>query len=216
MLRRHYLSAVDRAAVIRRVARSEDGIEAGEPVGEVDERPTCRAGAVHGHLRYQDEDLSTGRSSLVTHPHGGEGGVGDLDRAEVAGKHHGRRCRIRDADDGHLDASDVEYSVRLHAAEVLIDVRQIRRQEGEVAHRQQALQVGDAVVEVVVAQRVGIETHRVHRLDCWFVVKQVRNRRRGPEGIAGPEDQGVRVGCLLVSPARLQLGGATDSYPVHC
>ncbi len=113
-----------------------------------------------------------------------------------------------------LTPSNVSKTVDgFHSAGVFpLRVDDVRRHEREVRQRDQRVaQVGLALVEVVVAQPVGVEAHHVHDLDRRRVAEEARDRRRRPDRVAaGHRDRAARrLGAVDVEP-RLQEGRAAD------
>jgi hypothetical protein len=114
--------------------------------------------------------------------------VGHLDRAEAPRQHDGRGLLVRDADDGDLCATHVEVGDRIDAAQVVLEVLQVRRDvpvrlAGRARARRRSCQVdhllemSDAAVEVVVPERVHLHPHHALGLHRRLLVEEARDGR---------------------------------------
>ena len=100
------------------------------------------------------------------------------------------------ADDADLDAVDGEHGrgpvePRRDLAGRGLD--HVRREEREVRPRDVVLEAFDAVVELVVAERRGVEAPRVLDVDRRGVVEQAGVGRAGADVVAGGEDQALAL-----------------------
>ena len=71
---------------------------------------------------------------------------------------------------------------------------------GLVSQIHEALEVRDPAIKVVISQRVDLNAHQVHYLDCRHVAELVGDRGRCPERIAGGERDGIRIGRAVDVP----------------
>ena len=184
------------------------------PVREVDELPERLAVGDAADALVRDHDHGVGlrlaRDARVLVRR--VGAVGDLDRPEAAREHEPRRLFVDDPDHGDLRAPDVEVPDRVDARQVAVQVLQVRRDVGvrrarsigagrrprKVDHR---LQVGDALVEVVVAEGVDLDAHHPLGLHRRSLVEEAGERRRRAEVVTGRQRQ-RRIRLPVRLPAR--------------
>ena len=110
-----------------------------------------------------------------------------------AGRDELRRLLEPCADHADLHAVDLEHLRRRHPVRCLSGVRvdDVGRQEREVGPRLLLQQPGDAVVELVVAVRRGVQAPGVLHVDRRRVLEQRRVRRRGADVVAAGQDQAL-------------------------
>ena len=71
------------------------------------------------------------------------------------------------------------------------------------------VELGEALVELVVAHAIDVQAHQVHRLDGWFVVKESGDERRPSDQVAGGNEHGV----LDLGPCGADVGGQVIGAP---
>jgi hypothetical protein len=166
---------------------AEDDVEAAHTLGEVNERTDSLAGSVvsrDAHVRDGDDDIRTGRLSLRLGVHRCRNRIGDLDRPEAAREDERRRLRVGDTDDGDLDTADIEHLPALDAAEVVFEVPEVGRNVLELRQVDHLLEMVGSPVKVVIAERIDVEAHQVHRLHGGLLVEEPRQRRGSTVGVA--------------------------------
>ncbi len=116
----------------------------------------------------------------------------------------------RHADDGDLDPGELLDRVWREDRVPGVLVRDVGREELEISALEpiageapldgvaaallHACQLGGALVELVVADAVVVETHQVHRLDRWLVMEDGRDQGSGTDDVTGRHEHRVRVG----------------------
>ncbi len=167
------------------------------------------------HMGQQHEDLGAGCLRRGARLVGGDVRARDLDGPEAAWERQFGDIGVGDTDDRDLDAVQIEHGVVVHARDVVVAILEIGRNvcDGITQLRtrsiggdvQMVLETSDTSVEVVVPQRVGIDTHQPHRPNRRLVVEEVRQRRRCPHGVTCGEDERVRVVGFFLTEVRRQL-----------
>ena len=90
--------------------------------------------------------------------------------------------------------------------------RRVELRLGVAAALLHALELGRALVELVVADRVEVEADLVHRLDRGLVVEQRRHERRCADQVAGGDDEAVAVPRLELPDVLGEVGGAAGRH----
>ena len=132
------------------------------------------------------------------------------------GAHQLRGARQLGADDADLDAVDGEHLRRLQIARQLAGgvVDDVGGQERERRPCDVRLQAVHAVVELVVAERRGVEAPGVLDVDRRHVLEQARVGRRRTDVVAGGEQQ-RRVRAAAPPPRRTSSPAATPRRPAR-
>ena len=147
-----------------------------------------------------DVGLTVGRVAVLEL---GGTGVGDGDRraqgegGQGRGRHEGGKLIGDDADEADAHTADFLDEGSLAAALGAQGSRagDVGGQDREVRGGQDArLQVGQALVELVVAQGGGIQGHRVERLHGGAVLEDGGDVGRSTHGVSGGDEQRVGVG----------------------
>ena len=127
---------------------------------------------------------------------GGDGGA-QGEGGQGRGRHEGGQLIGDDADEADAHTADL-LDVGTFPAALSSQGRRagdVGGQDREVRGRQDArLQVGQALVELVVAQGGGIQGHRVERLHGRAVLKDGGDVGRSAHGVSGGDEQSVGVG----------------------
>ena len=111
----------------------------------------------------------------------------------VTGHHVGRVGRDG-TDDGHLDAVDIEHLVLGQSGRRGAALVDVGAEVGPArARADPARQVVEALVELVVAHRAGLETESVEEVDRGVVLLRGRLERRATDVVARGDERRVRV-----------------------
>ena len=143
----------------------------------------------------------------VLEGHADEGDLLAPDLEDLVGLERGRPVVARRVLPEHVRAEVLEVGTveGLAGGAGVLAVRAVA--VGQAAALLHAQQLGDALVELVVAHRGDVELHLVHGLDRRLVVEGGREQRAGADEVAGGDGQGrgargARLVALLVELVR--------------
>src|SRR5437763_10840645 len=143
----------------------------------------------------------------------GGDGSDDLDGPKVTSCDKHRSVRIRDPNDCCLYAGKVEHLHTLDSCKIAFEVAKVGGNVREPlagycsrvvrSEIDEALKLRKSGVEVVIAERVGVEPHQSHRTDGRLILEEAGNRQRSPDCASGTQRECVGVcGAFL-----LEVGG---------
>ena len=114
---------------------------------------------------------------------------------------------------GRLVGDVRRQEIELGTGEAVAVLTAVDRMAAAVLHPQELV---DALVELVVADAVVVETHQVEGLDRRLVVEERGDERRRADQVARGDEQRVRVRRLELADVRRQILDATGEVAGRC